>query len=310
MMNTNEINEISMDDSGQTRLLKFGFWISVLLVLIASFSQLIFGIILSIFILIFKSYQFELALLAALLANCFSFILFYLFFYLQKYDLRDVFQAYSFKLITIIPLFLAAMSLQVSGSEFDNLMRTLLPPSAVDDFLRSIHPALGIFERLMQDMALLMQFRHIPGMILLVLSASVVAPIFEEILFRGIMFTGLRRKYSLGTSLFIQAILFGLMHGNPWQFFYAFLLGILLGLLVHWSRSIYPAIILHFFINFSAVIFNNLFPTKGLTHGQQIEHVDPVLFAISIVVGIGSIVWLVKLKVPEPTEIASQASPM
>ena len=61
------------------------------------------------------------------------------------------------------------------------------------------------------------------------MKVAVVAPIVEELIFRGLIFHGFRRNYNAFTSVVMSALLFALFHLNPWQFPATFLLGLLLG---------------------------------------------------------------------------------
>lgn len=80
------------------------------------------------------------------------------------------------------------------------------------------------------------------------LYASILAPIGEELLFRGFLLRSLRpygkRFAVLGTAFF-----FGIFHGNLLQTPYAFLMGLVLGY-VAVEYSISWAILLHIFNNF------------------------------------------------------------
>ncbi|MBN1349878.1 CPBP family intramembrane metalloprotease [candidate division KSB1 bacterium] len=278
--------------SSNTRLIELGFWAAVLFVLVGSASQMIFGLVIQVLQLIIHINYLDLALLAALVANCFSLLLFYIFLVIGKYHVRDAFQLNSFKLSLVIPLIFAGLTLQILGSEIDNLFRMVFPPAALDNLLRQIHPRLAVFEMLMQTMEQMLSIESGITLIITILSACIVGPAFEELLFRGVIFTGLRRKFSLGAALVFQSFLFGLMHANPWQFLYAFILGIFLGLIASWSRSIFPAIILHIVINSSAFILNHFFPVKGLASEEQIQHVDPLLLLCCFLVASISIFWL------------------
>ena len=79
------------------------------------------------------------------------------------------------------------------------------------------------------------------------LYASILAPIAEELLFRGYI---LRSLYPYGKkfAVFASAFLFGLFHGNLLQTPYAFLMGLLLGW-VTVEYSVTWAIALHMFNN-------------------------------------------------------------
>lgn len=60
---------------------------------------------------------------------------------------------------------------------------------------------------------------------------GVISPFAEEILFRGILFNRLRREFSVGVSILLSALLFGLYHGNYVQGIYGTLLGMLMAYL-------------------------------------------------------------------------------
>lgn len=79
-----------------------------------------------------------------------------------------------------------------------------------------------------------------------ILAIAIGAPIGEEIMFRwGIMAHMLRRNSSVPTAILVSAVLFGLMHMNPAQVFFAAAMGIMLGILYWRSGNIIWPIILH-----------------------------------------------------------------
>ncbi len=80
------------------------------------------------------------------------------------------------------------------------------------------------------------------------LYASILAPISEELLFRGFLLRSLR-PYGKRFAILGSALFFGLFHGNLLQTPYAFLMGLLLGY-VAIEYSVYWAVALHMFNNF------------------------------------------------------------
>lgn len=102
-----------------------------------------------------------------------------------------------------------------------------------------------------------------------IVAAVLLAPIGEELLCRGIiMHYGKKMAAGIGKSenvVFwianvLQALMFGIMHGNLVQGTYAFVLGMGLGLLCRRFRSLYPAMLCHFTINFlSTYVMDALF---------------------------------------------------
>ena len=77
----------------------------------------------------------------------------------------------------------------------------------------------------------------------------------EEFLHRGIMLNSAKKHSNPKTCLIISSVLFGLMHLNIRQFFYATILGFLMGIVALASDSIYPTIIIHFMNNFLSSYF-------------------------------------------------------
>jgi membrane protease YdiL (CAAX protease family) len=86
--------------------------------------------------------------------------------------------------------------------------------------------------------------------VLLLIQSIMVAPIAEELFFRGLLLTYYNTRYGLIWGLLIQAILFALMHF--WSILFiiqTFLIGIALGLLVIWRKNLVTAILVHMLSN-------------------------------------------------------------
>lgn len=79
------------------------------------------------------------------------------------------------------------------------------------------------------------------------LYAGLLAPIAEEILFRGVILRGLL-PYGKKLAIFVSALLFGLFHGNILQSPFAFAVGLVLGF-VAVEYSLVWAMALHMFNN-------------------------------------------------------------
>lgn len=84
----------------------------------------------------------------------------------------------------------------------------------------------------------------------LIIMTVVLAPILEEILFRGILMKGLLNNGTRPvTAIVLSAFIFGVVHFNPWQFAGAFLLGLVLGLVYYKTKSLLMPVLLHAFNN-------------------------------------------------------------
>ena len=101
-----------------------------------------------------------------------------------------------------------------------------------------------------------------------ILSTVILAPVSEELVCRGLVFK-LAGKVSpnFWVANIIQALAFGILHGNWVQGTYAFVLGIVLGLVYRRFRNIWLCMLLHAVLNFSSILvgpYYSLFP-EGFT---------------------------------------------
>lgn len=87
-----------------------------------------------------------------------------------------------------------------------------------------------------------------------ILVLVIIAPIVEEYLFRGYVFTECKKMYSLTASLILNGLLFGLFHMNILQGINAFFLGIVLSLIYYHRANIKDNIIVHMTNNAVAVL--------------------------------------------------------
>lgn len=77
----------------------------------------------------------------------------------------------------------------------------------------------------------------------------IVAPIGEEFVFRKLIIDR-TQKYGPVISIGLSGLMFGLMHGNFYQFFYCFALGIILGYMYYTTGKLYLTIAIHAVVNF------------------------------------------------------------
>jgi membrane protease YdiL (CAAX protease family) len=76
-----------------------------------------------------------------------------------------------------------------------------------------------------------------------------IVPLTEELLFRGLFYFGLSRRYGHGIGLLGSAILFGLAHLSPVPMLYAGVAGLILGSVAARSGSVWPGIAVHAGVN-------------------------------------------------------------
>jgi membrane protease YdiL (CAAX protease family) len=83
----------------------------------------------------------------------------------------------------------------------------------------------------------------------------ILAPVFEELFLRKLVIDRLRHHGDLFAILF-SGIVFGLIHGNLSQFFYAALLGILFGAVYCYTGNVLYSIGLHMALNFMGGVYS------------------------------------------------------
>ncbi|MBE6530265.1 MAG: CPBP family intramembrane metalloprotease [Ruminococcaceae bacterium] len=110
-----------------------------------------------------------------------------------------------------------------------------------------------------------------------------VPAVCEEFLFRGAILTNLL-PFGRSQAVLISALLFGLMHQNFAQFFYAFCAGIVLGLVYERTGNIWSCMLLHFTNNFFSTFeseFANAFGSRFSSVAVTILEV--LVFAVGLI---------------------------
>lgn len=150
---------------------------------------------------------------------------------------------------------------------------------------------------LMQDTFLGMS-RNVFGII----SITIMAPLVEELLFRGaIQGYMLRKGMKPLNAILIASAIFGIVHMNPIQIPFAFAIGMIFGWLYYRTGSVVPGIIGHF-INNSIACLQMATLTEEEFNTKTIEWLGAgptyALFALSLAGLIGMFLYL-KKRLPE-----------
>jgi membrane protease YdiL (CAAX protease family) len=122
----------------------------------------------------------------------------------------------------------------------------------------------------------------------------VVAPVTEELLFRGAIFRGLVSRYRFWPAALLSAALVAFAHLNPWQFLTAMCLGVLFAWYVYKTASIVPALIGHALHNGSSLAVGAL-PVDLPGFTTQLEGAvvfQPLwLDALGLALAAGGLMW-------------------
>ena len=82
-----------------------------------------------------------------------------------------------------------------------------------------------------------------------IVSAVILAPIMEELIFRKLVLDRLA-GYGPAVAMSVSALVFGLAHGNFYQFFYACLLGLIFAYIYLRTGKVRYSMMLHMMVNF------------------------------------------------------------
>lgn len=124
--------------------------------------------------------------------------------------------------------------------------------------------------------------------VLQVLTVAVIPAFVEELLFRGVILSNLL-PYGRTSALVASAVLFGLMHQNAGQLFFATVAGLVFGILYLKLRTIWAPVLLHFINNFYAVF------SQVLAERLPADRVDLMLMILQTAIfaaGLVSFIYL------------------
>jgi uncharacterized protein len=142
-------------------------------------------------------------------------------------EFGKVFPIKRFNLFVVPAMILAFEGLLYFLNEIEIQMDKVLPPPAwfMELFAKLFDSNLGVWGGIMR--------------------VVIIAPIVEELIFRGVIMSGFIRNYKAAYAIFFSALLFALFHLNPWQFPATFMLGLMLGWLRIRTGSILACIAGH-----------------------------------------------------------------
>lgn len=116
------------------------------------------------------------------------------------------------------------------------------------------------------------------------LSIALLAPILEEMLFRGAIEGKLLRMWqNPWKAILVSSLIFGVVHMNPAQIPFAFLLGMMFGWLYYRTGSLLPGILGHV-LNNSVAAANMIFYADATLEEQMQNQATMWLWAVIAVV--------------------------
>jgi uncharacterized protein len=129
----------------------------------------------------------------------------------------------------------------------------------------------------------------------------IAAPVFEELIFRGIMLDGLLSRIRPMTAILVSSLLFGVVHLNAPQFITGTVMGFFLGWVYLRSRSVGACILIHMAANLSGFMMR-FFVDLDAADGEHTGLLDAygggligLLFVNATLIGVFVIcVWMLR----------------
>lgn len=165
--------------------------------------------------------------LIAMLSNLLTIVFLLIFFKVRKQSVCQAVSLHKLPPVSLIPV----VVLGISTSLLVGCVLSLLPESMLEAYAES---SAWLLEG---------------SLVIALISTVIVAPITEELVFRGLIFTRLRQGMPQVLALLITCVVFGLLHGQPIWMAYAFLLGLLLNWVYIRYRSLLANMVLHVTFN-------------------------------------------------------------
>jgi membrane protease YdiL (CAAX protease family) len=191
-----------------------------------------------------------------------------------------------FQFLLLLPLTVACCGITILASELGNVLHWIKPiPREYIDFINQLYE------------------QNFWGVLFTI---GVVAPVIEELLFRGVILEGLQIRYNLKIAVVVSSLLFGITHIIPWAVVNAFFLGFFFAWLKLKTGSLRLCIIAHALYNSIPLILSEYVQLQipgfnsvpGETAVFQPWWFD-VMGAVLLLLGIGGMNALYE---PEPVE--------
>jgi len=168
-----------------------------------------------------------------------------------------------FSIKSILNMILLAIGLQVGISIVLNMVASIKP-----EWFKSYND--------------LIELLGMGNSVISVLLIVFIAPIAEELIFRGVILEKSKKVMPIAAANVLQAILFGIYHMNMIQGTYAFVIGMFFGMVAIKFNSLLASIILHMLINLSGILLNMILPEKALSMPEVM--IGSMILSIVIIV--------------------------
>lgn len=118
-----------------------------------------------------------------------------------------------------------------------------------------------------------------------ILATVVLIPVVEEVIFRGLIYTRLRKAMNVPVAIVVSSLVFGVMHGHILWISYTFIGGILFAVVMEKTKSLKASILLHMALNSVSAVIGGIEITGLLAY---------VVILVALILIIGALCFVVK----------------
>lgn len=116
---------------------------------------------------------------------------------------------------------------------------------------------------------------------------ALIPAIVEELIFRGVIFNGLKRGIGSLWAIILSSLIFALVHQNLNQFIYPLIMGAVFSILMNKTNNLIYPILMHFFNNLTTITIQYLQNIDAINLNLQVNAVYVVVsLVLAIVVGV------------------------
>ena len=138
------------------------------------------------------------------------------------------------------------------------------------------------------------------GLWIQLLGTVVVAPVCEELLFRGLIYKRMKEYMTPGMAMFLSALAFGFFHGNMTQMVYSGALGFLMAYVYEKYHNLLAPVLFHAVANLFSVVVTETGILDFMYSSRPMMFISGILGIIVVVVGVRMIRDTVKLEPKDP----------
>ena len=114
------------------------------------------------------------------------------------------------------------------------------------------------------------------GWIITLFGLALIPAIGEELMFRGYLMNLFSQKSNYHNGIAISALIFALVHFNLTNFFYYFVLGVIMGYVYFWGRNLIFPIIIHF-LNNAMVVFGYMYAVSNDDFSEEVGNTYSIM---------------------------------